>query len=132
MPETATFSTRPKLEPVPRDTPASHLAANSNKMRLIEDWHVTVDGVRYKIPRGFITDGLTIPRFLWWIFPPSYSPGYVAAVFHDFCYAEMYGEVSKEWADEAFRLLMLDSGAPNWVARAFWLAVRSNVAGGGW
>jgi hypothetical protein len=37
------------------------------------------------VPVGFITDGASVPRALWWLFPPMGKYG-KAAVLHDYCY----------------------------------------------
>lgn len=42
---------------------------------------VIVQGV--KIPRGFITDGASVPRWLWWLFPPI-DRYFTAALVHDY------------------------------------------------
>lgn len=36
------------------------------------------------IPAGFVSDGVTAPRFLWWIFPPWGHPSTRAAMLHDY------------------------------------------------
>lgn len=36
------------------------------------------------IPRGFVSDGITAPRWLWWIIPPWGHGGTRAAMLHDF------------------------------------------------
>lgn len=42
---------------------------------------VVVQGI--KIPRGFITDGATVPRWLWALFPPI-DRYFTAALVHDY------------------------------------------------
>ena len=37
----------------------------------------------YLIPKGFVTDGSTVPRPFWWLFPPV-SSYFDAAVLHDY------------------------------------------------
>ena len=38
-----------------------------------------------KIPKGFIFNGSSSPRFLWWLFP-SYGDFFFAAIIHDYLY----------------------------------------------
>ncbi len=37
------------------------------------------------VPEGFVTDGASIPRSLWWLYNP-FGPWFKAAVVHDFLY----------------------------------------------
>ena len=41
------------------------------------------------IPSGFVFDGSSVPRFLWWVFP-SYGDFFFAAMIHDWCYMTDY------------------------------------------
>ena len=38
-----------------------------------------------KIPKGFVFNGSSSPRFLWWLFP-SYGDFFFAAIIHDYLY----------------------------------------------
>lgn len=50
------------------------------------------------VPKGYITDGATIPRLLWFIYPPN-RPDYLpAAIVHDYlCDEENYKEADKQF-----------------------------------
>lgn len=69
---------RPKLEPL------------HEKWRLVEDWHMDCKGTlagKVTVPRDFITDGASIPRFLWRLCgSPMDLPRVYAAIVHDFLY----------------------------------------------
>lgn len=53
-----------------------------------------------EVPSGYVTDLATVPRFLWWLYPP-FSPEYAAAaVIHDWLYLQT--DASKTMADAAF------------------------------
>ena len=41
------------------------------------------------IPKNFLFDGSSSPRFLWWLFP-SYGDFFFAALIHDYLYHIMY------------------------------------------
>lgn len=75
------------------------------------------------VPGGFVTDFASVPRWLWWICPPSgdYTP---AAVVHDFIYARRQRAFSRWFADAVFRLAMEACGVPLWRRWAMWAAVR--------
>ena len=65
---------------------------------------------RIYVPRGFVTDFNSIPRFFWRLAPPTeYGE---AAVIHDYLYRiGAKPEVSQEIADKAHRELMKWKGA---------------------
>ena len=113
----------------PSDAPAPW-ARKSTRWMVSADWVVIADGKRFEIPAGFIFDGSSIPRLLWQFFPPSYAPAWEAACYHDWCYAFAYRQVSKRFADDAFRDIMLRQGASPWIARIFHAAVRIGGRGG--
>lgn len=65
---------------------ASSRAYNKSLWKLIPGFRYYVgsedSGVYVDVPTGFLTDGATIPRFLWWLLPPidEYSQ---ATTLHD-------------------------------------------------
>lgn len=84
------------------------------------------------VPKGYIFDGSSVPRFLWWLYPPSYTPAWEASCVHDYCYSHYYDRISKKEADRLLYEIMKDNGA-SWIARQlFYRAVRLNVNGGRW
>jgi len=66
---------------------------------------------RFIVPLGFISDGASVPRWFWSIFPP-FGKYLEAAVAHDYIYAEAYHKFTKEQADTLFLelLKLLDIG----------------------
>ena len=87
----------PKLEPIPIETKGKSffkriwaLMTVVRKWRLTEDWYyVLPNGVRIVIPKGFTTDGSSIPKQLWFLLSPTgllLIPGLV----HDFAYTYDY------------------------------------------
>lgn len=118
-------------ELVPRDTKAPWLDKCVEKWRLEYDYPVVIDGVKYIVPAGYITDFASIPRFLWRMFPAANYEASHAAVFHDYVYSHLYMQKSKQWADTAFHAIMLRTGARKWVAWAFFQAVK-RFGKGGW
>jgi hypothetical protein len=56
------------------------------------------DGKIITIPKGFVFNGSSSPRFLWWIFP-SYGNFFFAALVHDYLYDIRY-KFDKKYADK--------------------------------
>lgn len=90
------------------------------------------EGERYYalVPSGFLTDGATIPRFLWWLFPPWGRYGQAAALHDCLCeHPQLYNDavihtVSRKYVDRVFYDVMLFVGVPKWKAKLMYLGVR--------
>ena len=58
-----------------------------------------------KVPKGFVFNGSSSPRFLWWLFPP-YGDFFFAAIIHDYLYHirfksdELGIKLAKKFADK--------------------------------
>lgn len=74
------------------------------------------------VPRGFVTDFASIPRFLWRVLPPTGKYG-KAAVIHDFLYRTEAG-ATRAQADAVFLEAMSDLGVGFLKRYAMYLAVR--------
>ncbi len=60
------------------------------QMQLLEDWMIIFPGgLRIVVPKGFITDGASIPVLLWWLIAP-FGPLLEGAILHDFGYQHGY------------------------------------------
>lgn len=118
------------------DRTAPWLKGRGPRWQLTKDFVVVViyrDGFEevVVVPIGYIFDGSSIPRILWWMFPPSYGPAWRAAAVHDFIYSHLYRVHGKAFADEVFKAIMLEDGARPVVAETFYQMVK--VFGkGGW
>lgn len=78
----------------------------------------------YEVPRGFITDGASIPRALWRVLGAPIAADTVGAVIrHDYAYSTM--RVSRAEADNELYLHLRVDGVG--VPRAFlyWIGVRA-------
>ncbi len=75
------------------------------------------------VPKGFVTDGASIPRFLWRVCGHPYeAPQIAAAIYHDYHYAT--GVLPRYSADLFFRVMLEDCGVGfvrRWI---FYFAVR--------
>lgn len=60
------------------------------RLELLEDWTVPFPaGLLITVPKGFITDGASIPRLLWPLLSP-FGPLLEGAILHDFAYQHGY------------------------------------------
>lgn len=118
----------PQLRPTDKRVP--WLSLGRPRYQLTEDYVVWVDDVKFVVPVGYISDLASIPRPLWWIWPPGYGPAAWAAVWHDRAYSHWYRQISKPFADEVFRQIMLKRGASEWTANRFHWAVSRFGKGG--
>lgn len=75
-----------------------------------------------RIEEGFLTDGASVPRPLWWFAPPFADTYLPAAVLHDAMYATH--AVDKNTADWLFLRGMLTLGVNGTKARLMYHAVR--------
>lgn len=88
------------------------------RYRLLFDLRIS----SYKVPQGFVTDGASVPRPLWNLFPPV-GRYLVAAIVHDYWLEEGAGwPVSNRVFDQVLRDLEI-----NWWRRVVMVnAVRAN------
>ena len=79
------------------------------------------------VPKGFRTDGASIPRIFHSIIGP-YGSYFPAAIVHDFLYRqasdEFYGDITRAMADRIFLDAMQTLSTPWPIRRAMWFAVR--------
>ena len=85
------------------------------KYRLEED--VTISDV--VILKGFVTDGATVPRLLWWLFPPI-SSYFNATLVHD--YLLSIG-TNRLIADRVFKRVALKSNVSKWVVNTMYASI---------
>jgi hypothetical protein len=77
------------------------------------------------VPCGFVTDGLSIPRFYRWRFSPS-GPGFRAALAHDFLYRR--ADVPRAICDQVFRDGLAFCGVSWWERNVMWATLK--IGGG--
>ena len=100
----------------------------TRKWEVVEDWNygkIYYENGKATVPKGFVFDGASVPRFLWWFLSPVgllLIPGLV----HDYHYK--YKKYCRDDCDLLFRDLIkiaTDTTVIPWIA---WAAVRL----GGW
>lgn len=105
-------------------TPTSH-----DYYELLENFKWDVGYECGVVPKGFLTNGANLPRFVRWIWD-CYSPSFISpVVVHDYLYgiAEMDEDTKfKEYerADRIFYLLLKQYGRSELTAKSFFLALR--------
>ena len=67
---------------------------------LLEDFHFTIEGVERTIPKGFVFDGNSTPRPMWFLCSPAGGAYSEAGLIHDWFYSLDCSEVvTREFAD---------------------------------
>jgi len=132
------YLTELHTKPIPRDTPARHLDKSTDKRELVQDFIVKVtleEGnkeVVICVPKGYITDGASIPKIFHRFYHPFTTESYWAAVVHDYLYSDLYYKFSKEFADILFKEMIKHDNGSWFMQKTFYRAVRMNWKGGGW
>ena len=76
----------------------------------------------FDIPAGFVTDGASVPRVMWWLFPPT-GRYMAAALLHDFLLQS--GWVSRAEADRYFLIAMEKMEVAKWRRVTMFASVRA-------
>jgi len=112
----------------PEDAVTPWLSGAATRWQLLQPF--TLHGIT--VPSGYIFNGSSVPRLLWWLYPPSYAPAWEASCIHDYCYSHHYPQITKHDADKLLARIMAERGASKLTCSLFYWAVRSNTNGGGW
>lgn len=99
---------------------------NSREVALDAALAYKLDGRSFVVPRGFVTDFASVPKFLWWLFGPTGLWTW-AAILHDWLCKMRWTRrppASARDTDRFFRLACLEVRV-NWVlAWLLWTGVR--------
>ena len=105
---------QPILKPVP----------TKNKYILVEDYHVQFDDTEFKIEKGFVFDGASIPVYARAITYSPFHPDVMsAAIVHDYMYR--YKPVDRKTADRVFYERLTENGADPLKSDLMYRAVRA-------
>lgn len=114
------FIARLPLVALPKD--------RNGKAEVMEDWTVDVAGWTVFVPKGFKTDGASIPRFLWRVCGHPYeAPRVFAAIVHDGLYGNEKWSPSgmtRAEADRVYRELLIKLGVSKTAAYVEYAALR--------
>jgi hypothetical protein len=120
--------------PVPFYTPLEYVAIKHESgeilIELLEALSVVTRFGNVTLPKGFVSDGASIPKLARAIVGSPFEFEYLAAaVIHDALYRKgYYDEITRAQADLIFRDLLWDTKVSFWKIPPFYAAVRA----GGW
>jgi len=95
--------------------------------RMADNWIVMADfrfskyGLDILIPRGFVTDLASIPRWLWFLIAP-FELSTTAVIVNDWCYRK--GSWKRSFVDMVFLAIMRDENVPRWRRNAAYYGVK--------
>ena len=79
----------------------------------------------YGVPVGFVCDGASVPRWLWWLCgDPFEEPRIIAAIVHDWLYECKI--IDRRSCDRIYRYLLVGLGMPGWQRQNMCLSVCSD------
>lgn len=97
------------------------------KWRLTSPLRYVHNDTTWTVPRGFVTDFASVPRFFWRLLPPvgagTHANYGLAAVLHDWLYAT--GKLPRKECDGLFYEAMRSLGVSRWRALAMYWSVRA-------
>ena len=86
-------------------------AKGISKIKTISDIPFQFNGISYIVPKGFISDGASIPKMFWSLIAPCIDGRTIrAAVIHDYLYHT--GILSRADADKVFLNYLLQDDFP--------------------
>lgn len=92
---------------------------------LMADWSVYLGGHWFRLPSGFVTDGASIPRFLWRLCgTPMDVPRLYAALVHDWLYSGGDPDATRADADLVYREILVALDYPRIKAYIEYYALR--------
>jgi hypothetical protein len=92
-------------------------------------------GIYALIPASYMSDGASVPRWLWWFLPPWGDRATFAALLHDYLLDRLQGFLpggpvqgceTRKLCDRQFLLACLALGVPAWKAYLAWAGVRAH------
>lgn len=93
----------------------------------------TMPDIGATIPAGYMSDGASVPQWLWWFLPPWGDRATFAALLHDYLLDRLQGfqpggaiAATRSACDRQFLLACLALGVPAWKAYAAYFGVRAH------
>lgn len=118
----------------PGDRPTPWLVGGGPRWELIEPFVVLIDDdgevAIHTVPKGYIFDGSSIPRYFWWLYPPSYPPAWRGACLHDRGLSHWFRCRPQDYWDRALKAMILHDGGRSKDANRFHWAVSRRSRGG--
>ncbi|EIX6118820.1 DUF1353 domain-containing protein, partial [Campylobacter jejuni] len=79
---------------------------DKDRFEVISDYAFSLPNYKGIVPQGFKTDGASIPRLFWSLFPPFKSEYFSACVVHDFLCEKANSRTDYRTADLALKEAM--------------------------
>lgn len=83
---------------------------SQKKIQLLKNLHLNYRGIEVTIPKGFKTDGASIPRLFWWFGRPFDGDTLYPSFVHDYLYKNT--DMPRLIADLIFLDMMKLNGVP--------------------
>jgi hypothetical protein len=97
--------------------------ANSMLYSLDQKMEVSIDSAMLIVPKGFTTDGASIPRIFWFTTGTPFSPHYMrGAIIHDYLYQT--GMFERKLADRVMYHFILNDNTSKYNATKIYCALR--------
>ena len=94
-----------------------------SKIKTLVEIPFIFQGQTFTVPKGFVSDGASIPQMFWGLIAPCIDGRTIrAAIIHDWLYSTEL--LSRKQADEIFLQFMLEDGFSAWKAYVCYYAVR--------
>lgn len=92
-------------------------------LRTLEPVSFDIAGRVYTVPVGFVSDGMSVPRFLWrFLSPPIYGATLVPSICHDYAYLKAV--CTRRQADAWYYHALRFNGYPRWRCALTYIGVR--------
>ena len=111
---------RPYFGPVPHYLDDVRRAT---MFQLVIPFIVEIDGERHQVEEGFIFNGSSVPRPLWWRYPPTFRPAFRGSALHDKGVGFAWKNKPQAYWDEVFKHMILLDGGTRLEAGVFHWAV---------
>lgn len=115
----------------PKVIPLAYITSSQRAFKTTEDIDVALsDGYEVKIPKGYITDLSSKPKWLWSLLPP-FDKRLISAVIHDFLWTNKMEEIKRHglihkaftFSNEEFnkwnKALAPESNFKNWIEYSY-------------
>ena len=94
-----------------------------SKIKTLSEIPFVFQGKSYVVPKGFVSDGCSVPQMFWGLIAPCIDGRTIrAAIIHDWLYSTAI--LSRKQADEIFLQLMIEDDFSTWKAYTCYYAVR--------
>ncbi|EAJ6150290.1 DUF1353 domain-containing protein [Campylobacter lari] len=81
-----------------------------DRFEVVKEFEVSLCGLNFIVPKGFISDGASVPRIFWSIYPPYKSEYFSAAIVHDYLCQKAYSKDDYKLADKVLKEAMIELG----------------------